>query len=104
MSQIGETLIYDLIEIKKCDNSAQDPRFYRGDEFYNEIYRMIDEIVSENECFSLKDLKINGNDLIKLGYKGKQIGEVLNLCLSAVIDGKIPNEYSALAEFINKKK
>lgn len=104
MSQIGEELIYDLIEIKKCDNSAQDPRFYRGDEFYNEIYRMIDEIISEKECFSIKDLNINGNDLIRLGYKGKQIGDKLKECLSAVIDGKILNEYSALAEFINIKK
>lgn len=100
MSQIGESLIYDLIEIKRCDNSAQNPRFYRGDEFYNEIYRIIDEIISEKECFRVKDLKINGNDLIKLGYKGKQIGEALKECLSAVIDGKIPNEYSALADFI----
>lgn len=103
MSQIGESLIYDLIEVKRCDNSAQDPHFYRGDAFYNEIYRIIDEIISENECFRVKDLKINGNDLKKLGYEGKQIGEALKECLFAVIDGKIPNEYSALAEFINKK-
>ncbi|MCH5191313.1 MAG: HD domain-containing protein [Oscillospiraceae bacterium] len=103
MSQIGEELIYDLVEIKKCDNLAQDPRFYRGDGFYNEIYRIIDEIISEKECFSVKDLKINGNDLIRLGFKGKQIGDALKMCLSAVIDGKIPNEYSALADFLNKK-
>lgn len=101
MSQIGKDLIYDLIEIKRCDNSAQDPQFYRGDDFYNEIYRMIDKIISEKECFSVKDLKINGDDLIKLGYSGKRIGDALKSCLFAVIDGKIPNEYTALAEFIN---
>lgn len=100
MSQIGKDLIFDLIEIKQCDNSAQKPKYYRGDEFYAETLALINEIISENECFSVKDLKINGNDLIALGYKGKEIGEKLNLCLDAVIDGKVENEYEILIEFI----
>lgn len=102
MSQIGKEMIFDLIEIKKCDNSAQNPKYYRGDDFYTETIRIINEIISENECFSVKDLKINGNDLISLGFKGKEIGEKLNLCLDAVIDGKTKNEYRELIEFIKK--
>lgn len=102
MSQIGKDLIFDLIEIKRCDNSAQNPKYYRGDEFYTETLNMINEIISENECFSVKDLKINGNDLISQGYKGKEIGEKLNLCLDAVIDDKIKNEYNELIKFIKK--
>lgn len=100
MSQIGKDLIFDLIEIKKCDNSAQNPIYYRGDDFYAETLAIINDIINEKECFSVKDLKINGNDLIALGYKGKEIGEKLNLCLDAVIEGKVKNEYKELLLFI----
>lgn len=104
MSQIGKDLIFDLMEVKRCDNSAQKPKYYRGDEFYENTLNMLNEIISENECFSVKDLKINGNDLISMGYKGKELGEKLNLCLDEVIDGKIKNEYDELIEFIKKSE
>ena len=102
MSQIGKDLIFDLIEVKRCDNSAQNPIYYRGDDFYAETLDIINEIISENECFSVKDLKINGNDLIALGFKGKEIGEKLNLCLDAVIEGKVENEYKKLINFVKE--
>ncbi len=102
MSQIGKDLIFDLIEVKRCDNSAQNPFYYRGDDFYAETRNIINEIISENECFSVKDLKINGNDLIALGFKGKEIGEKLNLCLDAVIEGKVENEYKKLIIFVKE--
>lgn len=102
MSQIGEELIYDLIEIKRCDNSAQNPDYYRGDEFYGKTLEMIDEIIGGKECFSVKDLKINGNDLLRMGYKGKEIGETLRICLDGVIDGRIKNDYEEILKFIEK--
>jgi tRNA nucleotidyltransferase (CCA-adding enzyme) len=85
MSQIGADLIYPLIEIKYCDNSAQNPLYYRGDEFYNQNKTIIDEIINENECFSVRSLAVNGDDLIKMGYKGKEIGNILNTLLDMVI-------------------
>ncbi|MGN0569622.1 MAG: CCA tRNA nucleotidyltransferase [Candidatus Fimenecus sp.] len=102
MSQIGEELVFDLIEIKRCDNSAQNPAFFRGDEFYTKTLEMLDEIIEEKECFSVKDLKINGDDLIKMGYGGKIIGEILRKCLDAVIDGKIKNDYEEIKKFIDE--
>ena len=95
-------MIYDLIEIKRCDNSAQNPDYYRGDEFYGKTLEMIDEIIGEKECFCVKDLKINGNDLLRMGYKGKEIGEALRICLDEVIDGRIKNDYEEILKFIEK--
>ena len=100
MSQIGQELIFDLIEIKRCDNSAQNPIYYRGDDFYTETLVIINDIINEKECFSVKDLKINGNDLINLGYRGKEIGEKLTVCLDAVIDGKVENTKENLIRLI----
>lgn len=102
MSQIGIDLIFDLIEIKYCDNSAQKPEYFRGEDFYKETREMIDEIINEKECFSIKHLEIDGNDLIKLGFEGKKIGEALQKCLIAVIDGKVENEKDSLLTYITK--
>lgn len=102
MSQIGADLIFDLIEIKYCDNSAQNPEYFRGEDFYKQTRDIITEIINEKECFSIKHLAIDGNDLISLGYKGKKIGEALEKCLNAVIDGKVENEKSELIKFIQK--
>ncbi len=102
MSQIGSDLIFDLIEIKYCDNSAQNPEYFRGEDFYKQTRDIITEIINEKECFSIKHLAIDGNDLISLGYKGKKIGDTLEKCLTAVIDGKVENEKSELIKFIQK--
>ncbi len=99
MSKIGKEEILDLIHIKYCDNSAQNPEYFRGEDFYNTTYSMIDEILNQQECFSIKDLKINGNDLIKLGYKGKQIGKILNALLDMVINEKLKNDHLELCNY-----
>ena len=64
------------------------------------------DLIRENVCYKLSDLKINGNDLIALGYKGKAIGDELIKLLFLVARGKIENEREALlgaAEGVTKK-
>ena len=100
LSQIGVDLTYDLIEIKRCDNSSQNPQYYRGDDFYKETYNMLDEIINGDECFTIKDLKINGNDLIAIGFKGKDIGKALQKCLDGVIAEKVANNKNELLKYI----
>lgn len=102
MSQIGSDLIFDLIEIKYCDNSAQNPEYFRGEDFYKQTRHIVNEIINEKECFSIKHLAIDGNDVVALGFKGKKIGETLEKCLNAVIDGKVENEKDKLIKFIQK--
>lgn len=103
MSQIGKELIFDLIHIKYCDNSAQNPEYYRGDEFYEKTYDMINEILNEQECFSVKDLKINGNDLIAMGFKGREIGKILDSVLDLVISDKLRNEINEISDYVQSR-
>ena len=62
---------------------------------------MINEIIENQECFSIKDLKINGNDLISMGFKGRDIGKILNTILDLVIKEKIKNENSEIRDYIH---
>ena len=58
---------------------------------------------AENECFSLKQMKISGDDLIKMGVKqGRQIGEILNTLFALVLDEKLENEEKVLEDYVVK--
>lgn len=100
MSQIGKDLICDLIEVKRCDNRAHAPEFVLSEDFYKECCEIADGILSENECLTVKDLKINGNDLIKMGFTGRDIGKKLNECLNAVIEEKVKNDFEELERYV----
>ena len=54
----------------------------------------------ENTCLTLKDLAINGHDLMNLGIRGRAIGETLNRLLNLVLEEAIPNEKTALLEAV----
>lgn len=44
------------------------------------------EILCSGECFSIRSLAVNGNDLVSLGLKGRDVGEMLDFLLDYVID------------------
>ena len=63
------------------------------------IEKVIDEIVREEQCFSRKDLNIDGRDLINDGVAaGPELGRILDQLLEWVIDEEVPNEREALLE------
>ena len=63
------------------------------------IERVIDEIVRDEQCFSRKDLKIDGRDLINDGVAaGPELGRILDQLLEWVIDEEVSNEREALLE------
>ncbi len=58
----------------------------------NLVLSMAEEIVKSGECYTLKRLAVDGNDLKNLGYKGIEIKKKLESILDLVIKGKINNE------------
>ena len=50
------------------------------------LSRMLNEITENNEPYLIKHLSLNGNDLIELGYKGQEIGDILNRLLNSCIE------------------
>ena len=60
-----------------------------------------EEIVTQGQCFSLKDLNVNGQDVIAAGIApGPEVGRVLNRLLEQVLNGEIPNERKVLLNLI----
>ena len=65
---------------------------------------MTEEIKAENACLSLKDLALNGHDLMALGITGKAIGETLNALLEKVMEEELPNEKQALLAAVQRSE
>lgn len=105
LSQLGETQARRLLEIRRADVIGQrsDASRDRLDELKN-FTMMLNDVLNHHDCFSLKDLAVNGNDLKKLGFTGKEIGYELNYLLDLVISGIVSNTKEELLEKSNGRK
>ena len=104
LNKIGEERFRRLLEIRKADIRGQklDCEQSRIDKV-NNIESILEDVLQENECFSLKYLAVNGNDLMSVGYKSnKELGNTLNKLLQLVIDGDCDNEKDKLLQEAKK--
>ena len=96
ISDIGEELFFGLCELKKADLLAHAVA-YRNVDGITEAETLARKLLAQNKCFSLKQLKIKGEDILKLGVPfGGQVGKILETLLEEVVDGKIPNDRNEL--------
>lgn len=58
--------------------------------------RELEEILQNGVCISISDMKINGSDLISLGFHGKEIGDMLERLLIMIAENKLKNEREEL--------
>ena len=96
LNRLGTERFFDLLDLQRADNLAQNPERARG-EHIDTLEQIANDILSENECLSLKTLAVNGSDLIKDGHSaGKNLGIILNTLLAEVLEEKLPNEKNTL--------
>lgn len=103
LNKFDDERIELLFDLKKADVLGQNPKYNDRLDVIEKAKNIIKDIINEGSCFSLKQLEINGNDLIDLGIKnGKLIGEILNSCLNKIIDGEIENDKDILLNMIKE--
>ena len=99
MQRIKDEDILRLLEIKRCDRLAHAKDFQELAPELTLIPSVIEEIRAENACLSLKNLAVDGSDLMALGVpEGKKIGEMLHQLLDDVIEERLPNQKEALLQ------
>ena len=106
MHKIGADLIPLLLELRRGDLVAHaEPYRTEGPENLRKVWQVFLGIKSREECTSLKDLAVNGSDLIAAGFApGKELGEVLNRLLLSVIEAPELNQKEVLLKEAEKIK
>lgn len=102
LNRFGEQALRDLISVQRADTLGLADEYHKRLAHFEKLEKNLCTIVESNNCFSVKNLDINGNDIIALGLKGKEIGDALNLLLEAVIDEKVENCKESLINYLKE--
>ena len=62
------------------------------------IHCHVMDIIDSGEPYTVRQLAIGGGDLITLGYRGAEVGEVLDFLITSVIKGDLDNCRDSLIE------
>lgn len=95
MGKFGTEAFSDLITLQQADYlgkgvGAESERF-------SELRTVMEEILSEQPCLTVKDLAVNGKDLMALGFTpGPRLGACLQWLLTQVQDEQIANHPETL--------
>ena len=97
LNQLGEEALRQLIEVKRADALAIGTKDAAAVEAHRaQTLSALDALLAENPCVMLRDMAVNGRDLMAMGAKGRAVGETLQWLLEQVLDEILPNERDAL--------
>lgn len=77
-------------EIASCAAAACDALYGSGHR------ALLRSVLKSGECWSIKQLAVTGDDLTKLGFRGVEVGSVLSLLLSHVLEIPSDNDRTLL--------
>ena len=104
-SRVGMENLEDTWELKKAfiKESRSSERFKSAE--IERAENNIREILQERPPVSLKDLAVNGKDLIELGYKeGKEMRQVFKELLNLVLEKPTLNQKKILLAWVKERK
>ena len=98
LNKLGDENMRRLFKVQYADTLSQSE--YMREEKLRKIdtaKAQFEQVMARQECFSLRQLAVNGRDLIAAGISdGREIVRVLAFLLDSVIDEALPNEKAAL--------
>ena len=101
LNRLGEEGLGQLLQVKRADCMGQAELCHCRLQELDEIEKMINKLIAEEACFAIKDLALDGNDLLAMGVeKGPTIGMLLNKLLKAVMEEGLANEKEALLNYV----
>lgn len=104
ISRLGMEAMEQLMLLQEADTGSKGTEDPKENPYFSGIAALIREIQEEDACLGLKDLAVNGYDLMALGLSGRAIGQMLNHLLELVIEEELPNEKDALLARVREEK
>ena len=99
VSKYGFPMVEAQLALQQADMGSKGTVEDDGSAVFAEVRQLLADLKAEDACLSLKDLAVNGNDLMALGFQGRAIGACLNRLLELVVEERLPNKKEALLAF-----
>ena len=96
IGKLGWETMEALLQLQEADMGSKGTGKPEELDQFTLIRSLLAQIREENACLTLKDLAVDGHDLMALGYRGKAIGQTLKSLLEQVLDEQLPNEKDTL--------
>ena len=103
LSRFGWETVQQLLWLQQADMGSKGTGNPEELEVFPQIRSILKQLQAESACLTVKDLAVNGHDLMALGFTGKAIGQTLNALLEQVLEESLPNERSALLDAAQRK-
>ncbi len=102
LGRLGPETFFQLLEIKRADGMGQAYELVKDRlAELEEMKSKAEEIIAQGQCVSLKDLAVNGRDVIAAGIApGPEVGRVLDRLLEQVLNGEVSNEREVLLKVV----
>ena len=104
VSKYGFPTVEAMLALQQADMGSKGTGEDDGSTVFAAVQQLLADLKAEDACLSLKDLAVNGTDLITLGFQGKEIGACLSALLEQLIEERLPNERSALLAWAAEQK
>lgn len=96
LNRFGEEDIHRYLEVVEADRRTHNKEICNLEDL-DQIKTILKKIQETKPPLSMKDLKISGKDLLKVGIpKGKIIGEILDYLMEKVLEDESLNNYDTL--------
>ncbi len=91
----------DMLDLFEADSKGTG--YFQGSRTADRLREIYAKMLEEKVPMSIKELAINGNDLIALGYDGKDIGQALNEIWDIALRGCVANDRDKLLGIAKRK-
>lgn len=97
LSKMGYEQLLKLIQHSNADNESKNSELLKSNEI---LYEMLNKAQEKNMQLTVNDLAIDGNDLMSLGFRGKEIGKIKKELLEKYLNEEIKNDRESILKYL----
>ena len=101
LSEMGYEQLLKLIQHSNADNESKNSELVKSNEI---LYEMLNKAQEKNMQLTVNDLAIDGNDLMSIGFRGKEIGKIKKELLEKYLNEEIKNDRESLLKYLKNYK
>ena len=99
LSRAGEQRLEMLLLLEEADGKSKGVAEQSGTTDFDGIRQLLRTLSLEEGRLTLHSLQVNGTDMQQLGFRGREIGMILNELLENVLSGLLSNDRTALLAY-----